>query len=75
MTKTCENCQWAKCHACDGKDRCPGSHGPLYECRFNPPQLIILERDGYGRARSEFPFVESDDYCSHFQPRVEEDGK
>ena len=65
MTKTCENCQWAESY------RPSGPHGPqLYECRFNPPQMVVVgEQSSWSISTPTWPVVQPDDYCSHFQPR------
>lgn len=64
MTKTCENCQWGKVV------RPSGQHGPVaLDCHLYPPQAVPSAYAGYSVV---WPHVLADDYCSHFQPRVEE---
>jgi hypothetical protein len=65
MTKTCENCQWAKQTGARITLRGPYYDKPIYECHLNPPPPTEDSTLYTGC----FPTVRPDDYCSHFQPR------
>lgn len=60
MKGTCENCRWFK------PDGSYTTHGT---CHYNPPIII---NDTLG-TKSEWPFVGTDDFCSHCNDRIGED--